>query len=410
MNKTFAVTDTGLRRSNNQDTILSLPDSGLFLVADGVGGRLGGDRASQLCAKVFEERAPALAHLAMSHAQHPGASKRQQVLEALDSTCQEAARAVYEMGQAEGFHGTSTTLVAGLIAGGHLFLVHVGDSRAYLMRSGQLKGLTEDHSMVNELIRQGKMTPAQARKSPYRHVITRALGNAPYVQVDVASMELLPSDRLLLCSDGLSDPVEPNAILKTLRNPDVKAAGEDLLQQALDAGGPDNISILIVDPQPTPAIEDAIKTARVLSQLFLFEGLQFSALQRISLFVQQVSFARGDEVVRQGEDGQTLFAVIEGELKVSRDDVELTSLYSGDHFGELSLADTRPRSATVTAVTDGRMVVIDRNNLDKLTRREPSLGTHILWNLLSGVSSRLRATSARLTEVEEPPENTTPIY
>jgi serine/threonine protein phosphatase PrpC len=404
-----SLTDTGLKRSNNQDTILSLPKMGLYLVADGVGGRLGGDKASQLCAKVFEERAPALHHLASTYAKEPVSGKRDQVIEALDSVCQEASRAVYEMGQAEGYPGTSTTLVVTLIKKGHCFLAHAGDSRAYLFRNGSLQNLTEDHSMVNELIRQGKMTSDQARTSPYRHVITRALGSSPFIQVDVASLELLPNDRLLLCSDGLTDPVEPDNIYTLMSTGNASESASGLLKAALDGGGPDNVSVIVIDPQPTPAAEQALAKARVLSQLFLFRGLQFSALQRISRFVQEVTFDKGDEIVSQGDDGQTLFAVVQGTLVVSRDDVDLVELVANDHFGEIALSDTLPRSATVTAITDGRMIVIDRISLDKLAKREPTLGTQILWNLLSSVSSRLRLTSARLAESEDN-ENTMPIY
>jgi len=382
---------------------------GLYLVADGVGGRLGGDKASQLCAKVFEERAHALNHLASSYSKEPVSGKRDQVLEALDSVCQEASRAVYEMGQAEGFPGTSTTLVVTLINNGHCFLAHAGDSRAYLMRSGRLQHLTEDHSMVNELIRQGKMTQEQARTSPYRHVITRALGSSPFIQVDVASLELLPNDRLLLCSDGLTDPVEPNKIHTLMNTGNATETAAMLLQAALDGGGPDNISVIVVDPQPTPAAEQALAKARVLSQLFLFQGLQFSSLQRISRFVQEISFSKGEVIVSQGDEGQTLFAVVEGKLLVSRDEVDLVELVANDHFGELALADTLPRSATVTALTSGQMIVIDRLALDKLAKREPSLGTQILWNLLSSVSARLRSTSARLAEESEEIESTMPL-
>ena len=409
MDQYSSLTDTGLKRSNNQDTILSLPKKGLYLVADGVGGRLGGDRASQLCAKVFEERAPALHHLAATYSKEPISGKREQVIEALDSVCQEASRAVYEMGQAEGFPGTSTTLVVTLINGGHCFLAHAGDSRAYLMRNGRLQTLTEDHSMVNELIRQGKMSAEQARSSPYRHVITRALGSSPFIQVDVASLELLPSDRLLLCSDGLTDPVEPEDINKLMAHGNATDSASALLQAALDGGGPDNVSVIVIDPQPTAAAEQALAKARVLSQLFLFQGLQFSSLQRISRFVQEIEFSKGEEVVSQGDEGNTLFAVIEGSLVVSRDGVDLVELLATDHFGELALADTLPRSATVTALSAGRMIVIDRMSLDRLAKREPNLGTQILWNLLSSVSSRLRSTSARLAESEDI-ENTMPLY
>jgi serine/threonine protein phosphatase PrpC len=397
MDNFSSVTDAGRKRKNNQDTVLVSAEMGIYLVADGVGGRLGGDRASQLCAQVFEERAPALQHLISHHARDPGEGRRSQVLEALDSVCQEASRAVYEMGVAESFPGTSTTLAVALIGGGFSFVAHAGDSRIYLFRRGLLRRMTEDHSMVNELVRQGKMTAQDARKSAYRHVITRALGNSPFVQVDLACTELLPGDRLLLCSDGLSDPVEPEDLQDLISQGEPTEVVSKLLQAAMDAGGPDNISVIVVDPKPTPEAERAIARARVLTQLFLFEGLQFSGLQRVSLFMSEMSIAPGQEILTQGAGGQRLFAVVQGQLEVTRDGVRIAEFGPGDHFGELALTDSRPRSATVVATAIGRLLTIDRMQLDRLCRREPELGTQIIWNLLSSVSDRLRDTTARLT-------------
>jgi serine/threonine protein phosphatase PrpC len=368
-----AVTDPGRKRKNNQDCVLASGEMGIYLVADGVGGRLGGDRASELCVQVFEERAPALQHLVAHHAREPGESRRNQVLEALDSVCQEASGAVYEMGISEGFPGTSTTLAVALIGGGFSFVAHAGDSRIYLYRSELLRRLTEDHSMVNELVRQGKMTAQDARKSSYRHVITRALGNSPFVLVDLACTELLPGDRLLLCSDGLSDPVEPLDLQALVAKGTPSEVVPALLQAALDAGGPDNISAIVVDPKPTPEAERAIARAKVLSQLFLFEGLQFSGLQRVSLFMSEMSIAPGQEILTQGAQGRRLFAVVQGTLEVTRDGVRIAKLGPGDHFGELALTDSRPRSATVKATSIGRLLTIDRMQLDRLSRREPEL-------------------------------------
>ncbi|MEC7242407.1 MAG: cyclic nucleotide-binding domain-containing protein [Myxococcota bacterium] len=396
MDSFSAVTDPGRKRKNNQDSILADPAVGIYVVADGVGGRLGGDRASALCVEIFKQRAPALQHLVSHHARDPGEGRRNQVLEAVDSVCQEASRAVYEMGIEEGFPGTSTTLALALVGGGFVFVAHAGDSRVYLYRSELLRRLTEDHSMVNELVNQGKMTAQDARKSSYRHVITRALGNSPFVQVDLACTELLPGDRLLVCSDGLSDPVEPEDLQSLTASGTPEEVVPQLLNAALEAGGPDNISIIVVDPQTTPEAERAIARAKVLGQFFLFEDLPFSALQRVSLFMSEVNVAPGQEILTQGAGGQRLFAVVQGKLEVTRDGMRIAEIGPGDHFGELSLTDSLPRSATVTATTIGRLLTIDRIQVDRLCRREPELGTRILWNLLRASSERLRDTTARL--------------
>ena len=112
--------------------------------------------------------------------------------------------------------------------------------------------------------------------------------------------------------------------------------------------------------------------------------------------MSETNIEPGQEILTQGAGGQRLFAVVQGKLEVHRDDVRIAEFGPGDHFGELALTDSRPRSATVRATTVGRLLTIDRMQLDRLCKREPELGTHILWNLLSSVSERLRGTTARL--------------
>src|SRR5690606_14015630 len=129
--------------------------------------------------------------------------------ELLDRTSAHASKRVYEAASATGRQGMTTTLVALLVGGGGAFVAHVGDSRAYLLRDGKLKQLTEDHSMVNELIRTGAMSSSEAACSRYRNVITRAVGLYPTVRTDTLHLELVKGDRLLLCSDGLTDMVLP---------------------------------------------------------------------------------------------------------------------------------------------------------------------------------------------------------
>ena len=393
-----ALTHKGIKRKTNQDSILVDAEHGLYLVADGVGGRKGGERASAVAAEVFSARAPALFHLLEKHDQNPGQGTRNQLLEALDATCQQASNRVYEMAEAEDLEGAATTLIAAVLGFGYLFLAHVGDSRAYLLRNGELIPITEDHTLINHLIRQGKLTPEEAKKSAYRHVITRAVGHMPSVQSDLICQEFLPGDRLLLCSDGLYGPVDKQEIVPLLSEEDPEDAARDLLQAALDHGGPDNVSVIVADPEPSPESDMVSRRAHTLSSFFLFHGLPFSELARVSRVVREMHVSAGELVVAQGAPGRTLYAVVTGELVVERDGVVIARLGDGAHFGELSLTDSRPRSASVTAASPAHLTAIDRAELNALCRRDPDLGTRVLWNLLETVSQRLRETTRRLAD------------
>lgn len=395
-----ALTDEGKRRDHNEDAFLALPDHGVFIVADGVGGRACGEVASALTIETFTEAAPRLNAALQAYAERPGRRTRNHVLEVLDETCQMASRRVYEAAEIESRRGMTTTVVGAVVGAGSIFLGHVGDSRAYLLREGELLQLTDDHSMVNELVRTGQMSYEEARRSRYRNVITRAIGLQPTVQPDVAAVEVLPGDRLVLCSDGLSDPVPGGDLARLLGRGSPAAAAENLLQEALDNGGPDNITIVVVDPDASPQAEAAAARAEVMSQLFLFEDLPFHARARVGRMVSEVFVSPNDIVIDQGSEGQTLYVVVQGELVVSRDGVELSRLGPGDHFGDLALVDAQPRSATVTATGFGSLITIDRSALDEFCRREPELGNRVLWKLLGTISQRLRNTSSRLAALK----------
>jgi PPM family protein phosphatase len=396
-----ALTDEGKRRDHNEDAFLALPDQGVFIVADGVGGRACGEVASALTIETFQAAAPRLHTALQAYAERPGRRTRNAVLELLDETCQMASRRVYEAAESESRRGMTTTVVGAVVGAGSIFLCHVGDSRAYLLREGELLQLTDDHSMVNELVRTGQMSYEEARRSRYRNVITRAIGLQPTVQPDVAAVEVLPGDRLVLCSDGLSDPVPSNDLARLLGRGTPAAAGDSLMQEALDNGGPDNITLVVVDPDASPQAEAAAARAEVMAQLFLFEDLPFHARARVGRMVNERFVSPNEVVIDKGEAGNTMYVVVQGELEVSIDGVAISRMGPGDHFGELALVDAQPRSATVTSRGFGSLITIDRQALDEFCRREPELGNRVLWKLLGTVSQRLRNTSSELAAIKK---------
>jgi serine/threonine protein phosphatase PrpC len=226
-------TDVGPVRRNNEDAVFAAPR--LVAVADGVGGAAAGEVASRLAID-------AVAHLAGRRLGGP-------LPDALADAVAEANDTIgFVAGCRPTLAGMSTTLTAVALAddGGYV-LANVGDSRTYLLRDGALRRLTRDDSLVQLLIDRGQLTEDEARGHPQRSLVTAALDGAPRERARAATLEARAGDRLLLCSDGLSDSLDDDAIGELLREPDRDACAEHLVERALAAGARDNVSVVVAD-------------------------------------------------------------------------------------------------------------------------------------------------------------------
>ena len=243
----FGSTNAGKVRKNNEDSLLTGDgrDEALFAVADGIGGFEAGEVASRIAIGVLEKLEPT---------------------DSLEEAVREANRRILAAARGdEKLSGMGTTVVAarfsvkgdgagtGSSGGASTEISHVGDSRAYLLRGGELAPVTEDHSLVAELVRSGDLTRAQASEHPQKNLITRALGAEEEVQVDTAVLPIEPDDRILLCSDGLTDMVPEAKVGELLAAPSPEEAARALVKAALDAGGADNVTVVIVDVKEGPS-------------------------------------------------------------------------------------------------------------------------------------------------------------
>lgn len=392
-----ARTDVGLKRKHNEDSLLAAEEFGVFVVADGVGGRKAGELASAITVNTFQTYAGQLKSSLDAYAADQSRETRNTVLRLLDKVANLASARVYDVATRTGRQGMTTTLVAACVGGGSAFVVHVGDSRAYLVRGGDLRQLTEDHSMVNELIRQGSMTPEEAATSRYRNVITRAVGLYPNVRTDTLHVELLDGDRLLLCSDGLSDLVDAGRILEQASQPNLTGAVDTLVQSALDEGGRDNITVVVVEPEAVLEAEQVAARAKAMENLFLFEDLPFQARLRVGRIVSELFVRPGEQIVAQGDIGNTLYVVVQGEVSVLVDGQEVAVIGEGGHFGELALVDTEPRSADIVANGFGHLLCVERDALREFCMVEPALGNLLVWKLVATLGQRLRNTNQQLS-------------
>ncbi|MDG4790624.1 protein phosphatase 2C domain-containing protein [Micromonospora sp. WMMD1102] len=230
--RSLAVSDPGLVRPNNED--VAFAGSRLVAVADGMGGAPAGEVASEI---VISSLAPVERSAADVE---PVAA----LLAAID-TATARIRAVTDADQAT--EGMGSTVTAMLLAGRRLAVAHVGDSRGYLLRTGRLAQLTRDDTFVQELVDQGGLTPEEARRHPQRSLVTRVVQGGPLEPATVALIAQ-PGDRLLLCSDGLSDVVDDDALAGTLAGfPDREECARQLVKLAHQAGAPDNVTLVVAD-------------------------------------------------------------------------------------------------------------------------------------------------------------------
>ena len=243
-------TETGSVRTSNQDALALLNDCGVWIVADGMSGHPAGDLAAHTAVAVATQRArEQTAWLS----EHPDAAP-----EFLSDLATSANRQIHELMQATpSLKGMGTTFVALTITPAPMpiaHLVHLGDSRAYLYRTGQLTQLTRDHTLVETLVQRGLLDAATALVHPERHVLTKGLGMGIDMQPELTSIPVAPLDVLLLCSDGLTKMLDDVAIASILSraNGDPRRACHDLIEQALSRGGIDNVTVIVVtDRQPT---------------------------------------------------------------------------------------------------------------------------------------------------------------
>ncbi|MEI6805539.1 MAG: Stp1/IreP family PP2C-type Ser/Thr phosphatase [Myxococcaceae bacterium] len=235
--KSFALSDLGKKRERNEDAYLCISDSNLYVVADGMGGHVGGQRASQLATESV--KALVLEHISEIQSA--------EIAQLMADSLRAASKRIHEETRIHPeLKGMGTTVTALMIHEQEATVAHVGDSRAYLIREGEIQQLSEDHSLVQEQFRAGLISLEQARHSRYRNIITRSIGFEDDVDVDMMVVHTQPADIFLLCTDGLTTLVEDSDILRIILQNSPETAGQKLIDLANERGGNDNITVVLV--------------------------------------------------------------------------------------------------------------------------------------------------------------------
>jgi len=248
--RSYALTDVGRKRPQNEDAFLADDTLGLYVVADGVGGHAKGEVASAESVEQVRNFVSANFHPVaafLDGSAEDSGERRTALRRLLESAVQSACYLVFSMAEQDpdGL-GMSTTLSAMLLAGDQAVIAQVGDSRVYRKSDGKAQQITIDHTLINHQLQQGLITAEQARTMRGRNVITRAVGHHDYVEVDTFEVDLCRGDRFLLCTDGLHGVLAPGEVETLLAEPTVEAAARRSIELANERGGKDNITALVV--------------------------------------------------------------------------------------------------------------------------------------------------------------------
>lgn len=406
----FAATDVGRKRTHNEDNFLVDHDLGLYIVCDGMGGHAAGEVASALAVQTIHEEmckhAQALADKVKRGPESELTVKH--VLGIMDYAVQRASAKIHaEAAKDKKKRGMGTTCCGLLVLDSYGYIAHVGDSRIYLLRNGDIHQVTVDHTVGNELIRLGMVAADQVHKVPRSNAITRAVGVYEHVEVDTMTLEILPNDQFLLASDGLTGYFEDGRnLIPLLMDTDGERAVQSLIDAANAQGGKDNITAVVVRVGSGDAIDDsrakrhALKR-EVLAKMPLFSRLDERELMHIMQLLSLEEYAAGEAIMQEGELGDCLYIVLTGLLQVSRGQAVLGELGPGEQLGEMALIRSMPRSATITALEPSEVIALKRAEFFEIIRTEPDVAVKLLWQFVGVLADRLEQTSRDLSIARE---------
>jgi len=414
----YGESNMGLVRKNNEDAWGMLPELNLFICCDGMGGHAAGEVASSMT--VEEIKRVVQDNQEMVQAYIDGGDKsgfsKHDIRKMLEQAVQSACIKVYlEAQQDDAKRGMGTTCDVLLITPEIGFIAHVGDSRVYLERSAKIHPLTEDHNLMNELMKRGKYTAEEFEKTPYyehRNALTRAVGVYESIEVEVSDFSVLPGDTFLMCSDGMSHYLTPYNMAEAMQSESPEEIVKAFIEVSRNGGGHDNITgILVRIPIASDSAESAIARAaeinlslEVLHHIPLFTHLDYRELVKIHNITSVRSYGQDELIVKEGEEGREFFVILRGKIRLEKAGTSIAMLQDRDHFGEMALVDKSPRSASAFAAVPTRVLVIQRRDFYDIIRFEHAIAVKLLWSFVQELTRRLRSTTMELSSALEAEE------
>jgi serine/threonine protein phosphatase PrpC len=393
---------TRAARTVDEDALLLTEQPSLLAVADGMGGPGIGDRAAKLAVEALARKSPVLERLAKATESDRASGARLALGRTLERLFSDIHGEVLEAAQQASEPSMGTTLLAAVVCGGYATLAHIGASRAYLLRDGQLRQLTEDHTLGMLRHKQGLLPVSELQTSPLRDRLYQALGTGADIDVDVASVGLADQDVLMLCSDGVHRFLDETALVTCLSRGDAATIASSLLEAASTAGSTDDRTAVVVKIAAEASAADLDSVARVLANTSMFADLSSSERLLVAPYLDPVVLDRGEVLFEEGAVADAFYVIVAGKLRVMRAGTPLTEIGPGGGLGELCLGGPLiTRTASAVVIEPLSALGLTRERFLEVVARKPSIGTRLLTRALSLVGERLRDLTDRLAQVEQ---------
>ena len=410
----MSLTDKGLARKNNEDSLLEVPELGLFAVADGMGGELCGEIASETAVNALRDFVTENRAVIDAFQMNSSAENKTQVLDMLADSLRNVNSKVFKEAEKRGIDGKmGTTLTVLLVIDRTGFMVHAGDSRLYMIRAGEVTQLSTDHTFINDYRRQfGDYSGIFDAK--FSGILTKAVGIQEYVEPEKLTFAILPEDKYLICSDGLynglgcdipdfgdvfNSPFEDTQKEKER----LKEAMRNLTDVVYKNGAPDNVSMILIsafslnENEVTGTREFIQKFDRIRS-IELFKDLEYRELLAVMAQVEIRTYNKYDVISKTAAADRELFIILDGKVSALKGSRLLKTFHNGDHIGDVAFLSGEMPSYNLFLDKTSSFLVIKKSAFDKIVAEEPIIGVKLLTSLATVLARQTNSATELIKE------------
>ncbi|MBP5591245.1 protein phosphatase 2C domain-containing protein [bacterium] len=410
----MSLTDKGLVRKNNEDHLLEVPELGLFAIADGMGGELCGEIASETAINALRDFVTENRAVIDAFQMNSSAENKTQVLDMLADALRHANAKVFKEASQRDIDGKmGTTLTALLVIDSTGFMVHAGDSRLYMIRHREVTQLSTDHTLINDYRKQfGDYSGIFDAK--FSGILTKAVGIQEYVEPEKLTFAILPEDKYLLCSDGLynglgSDTPDFGAIFDTAfedqqkEKERLKAAMRSLTDVVYQNGAPDNVSMILVsafsvDEEEVTGTREFIKKFDKIRSIELFKDLEYRELLAVMAQVEIRTYNKYDVISKMSAADRELFIILDGKVSALKGSKLLKTFHSGDHIGDVAFLSGEMPAYNLFLDKTSSFLVIKKSAFDKIVAEEPIIGVKLLTQLATVLAKQTNIATGLISE------------
>ncbi|MBR6422182.1 protein phosphatase 2C domain-containing protein [bacterium] len=410
----MSLTDKGLVRKNNEDHLLEMPEIGLFAVADGMGGELYGEVASETAINALRDFVTENRAVIDAFQMNSSAENKVQVLDMLADALRNANAKVFKEADKRDIDGKmGTTLTALLVIDSSGFMVHTGDSRLYMIRNGETTQLSTDHTLINDYKKQfGDYSGVFDAK--FSGILTKAVGIQEYVEPEKLTFAILPEDKYLLCSDGLYNGLECDTpdfggiFDAPFEDPQkekerLKEAMRNLTDIVYKNGAPDNVSMILVsafseDEEEVTGTREFIKKFDKIRSMELFKDLEYKELLAVMAQVEIRTYNKYDVISKMSAADRELFIILDGKVSALKGTKLLKTFRSGDHIGDVAFLSGEIPTYNLFLDKTSSFLVIKKSAFDKIVAEEPIIGVKLLTQLATVLAKQTNIATGLINE------------